>query len=167
MSQVANDVHAAQSTCIDSAAHLAEVCDTAAETALLVTSVCSNSKSSKKSRIPVCMQFNSEATSIAFLHHITNCTQRQSSAAVPSTDTATATGELVTVNLDGSQVWALPLDDVKSFDYGRWGRLLVSTSRGLYEAEVPRHSMQKLKPPATGASWLQPCATLRMILHVQ
>ena len=70
----------------------------------------------------------------------------------------TAVVQLVTVNLDGSQIWALPLDEVKSFDFGRWGRLLVSTSQGLYEADVAKQSLQTLTPPATGMPLLYcPC----------
>ena len=97
------------------------------------------------------MQFNTEATSIAFLHHHTNCSGRQAAASVTTaSDAGAAVVQLVTVNLDGSQIWALPLDEVKSFDFGRWGRLLVSTSQGLYEADVTKQGLQKLTPPATG-----------------
>lgn len=67
-----------------------------------------------------------------------------------ASDAGAAVVQLVTVNLDGSQIWALPLDEVKSFDFGRWGRLLVSTSQGLYEADVTKQGLQKLTPPATG-----------------
>lgn len=96
------------------------------------------------------VQFNPEGTSLAVLHHTTNCSTGHAAETVLPDDTVTATVELVTVDLGSSQVWVLPLDEVRSFDYGRWHRLLVSSPQGLYEADVEQQSMQKLKPPAIG-----------------
>lgn len=54
------------------------------------------------------------------------------------------------MDTSGANVWMLPLTDVQHFDYGRKGKLLVSTQHGLYEADSRRRTVDKLKKPTSG-----------------
>lgn len=112
------------------------------------------------------VQFNPEGNSIAILHHTTNCTTGESDTVTSLDETLTASVELVTLSVDNNQVWVLPLDGVTSFAYGRWSKLLVSNPQGLYEADVGKHSLQKLKPPATGMLLLRLCKYTTNCKHV-
>lgn len=109
------------------------------------------------------VQFNPEGNSVAVLHHTTNCTTGTSDAITSLDDTLTASVELVTLSVDNNQVWVLPLDGVTSFAYGRWSKLLMSNPQGLYEADVGKHSLQKLKPPATGMLLLWLCKSIHKL----
>ena len=63
---------------------------------------------------------------------------------------AVSTASLVTMDTLGSNVWMVPLTDVQHYDYGRKGKLLVSTRHGLYEADSRQRTVDKLKKPTSG-----------------
>ena len=54
------------------------------------------------------------------------------------------------MDLTGTHVWMLPLTNILHFDYGSRGKLIVSTQRGLYEADSHRRTVVKLTKPTTG-----------------
>lgn len=54
------------------------------------------------------------------------------------------------MDITGSNVWMLPLAKLLHFDYGSQGKLIVSTGRGLYEADTRRRAVDKLQKPTTG-----------------
>lgn len=54
------------------------------------------------------------------------------------------------MDITGATVWMLPLTDVQHFDYGRKGKLLISTQHGLYEADSRLRRIHELKKPTSG-----------------
>ncbi|KAL3145810.1 hypothetical protein ABBQ38_015186 [Trebouxia sp. C0009 RCD-2024] len=110
-------------------------------------------------------RFNRDASSIAVLFHTDNCIPDSSTNPTPdhlgssestggsaanNQQSKTNTASLVTMDTSGANVWMLPLTDVQHFDYGRKGKLLVSTQHGLYEADSRRRTVDKLKKPTSG-----------------
>ncbi|DBA83403.1 TPA: hypothetical protein ACH3X2_006540 [Trebouxia sp. C0005] len=99
-------------------------------------------------------QFNRDGSRIAFLHNASNCSAETTSLQAQDTTSSSIHNSvsLVTTDLTGQGLWVLPLKDVVHYEYGRGGKLIVSTQHGLFEADAMGHSIQELKPP-TIASW--------------
>ena len=107
------------------------------------------------------VQFNRDASSIAFLHHSSNCSSEHDDSQDQSSQSRGAAPDsvrLVTTNKDGQDLWVLPLDGILHYEYGRKGNMIVSTQHGLFEANTLKHTVEELKPPNTG--WTFPCAFL-------
>ncbi|DBA87852.1 TPA: hypothetical protein ACH3X1_004849 [Trebouxia sp. C0004] len=99
-------------------------------------------------------QFNRDASRLAFLHNASNCSTDTTSLQAQDTFSSSVHNSvsLVTMDVTGKGVWVLPLKDVVHYEYGRGGKLIVSTQHGLFEADALGHSIQELMPP-TIASW--------------
>lgn len=54
------------------------------------------------------------------------------------------------MDITGTNVWMLPLANILHFHYGSRGKLIVSTQRGLYEADTGRRAVDNLQKPTTG-----------------
>ncbi|KAL3156023.1 hypothetical protein ABBQ32_013011 [Trebouxia sp. C0010 RCD-2024] len=112
------------------------------------------------------LQFNRDASSIAVLFHTDNCIPDPSPDPTPdhlgssseSTGGSAAnkqpskitTASVFAMDITGATVWMLPLTDVQHFDYGRKGKLLISTQHGLYEADSRLRRIHELKKPTSG-----------------
>lgn len=98
------------------------------------------------------VQFNRDASCIAFLHNASNCSTETTSLQAQHTTSSSIRNSvsLVTTDATGQGLWVLPLKDVVYYEFGRGGKLIVSTQHGLFEADAVGHSIQELKPPTTG-----------------
>lgn len=113
------------------------------------------------------LQFNRDASRIAFLHNASNCSTDTTSLQAQNTASSSdlISVSLVTMDVTGKGLWVLPLKDVVHYEYGRGGKLIVSTQHGLFEADALGHSIQELKPPTTG-QMLQSFVQRTVCLHV-
>ena len=98
------------------------------------------------------LQFNRDASRIAFLHNASNCSADTTSLQAQDTASSSVHNSvsLVTMDVTGKGLWVLPFKDVVYYEYGRGGKLIVSTQHGLFEADALGHSIQELKPPTIG-----------------
>ncbi len=98
------------------------------------------------------VQFNRDASRIAFLHNASNCSADTTSLQAQDTTSSSihTSVSLVTTDVTGQGLWVLPLKDVVHYEYGRGGKLIVSMQHGLFEADAVGHSIQELKPPTIG-----------------
>ena len=93
------------------------------------------------------MDYNQNASLLAFLDPMTNCSSDTASlynSAIPSRM------RLVITDAAWQDIWMLPLEKVLHYSYGRRGSLLVSTQPGLFDANALTRSIEELKPPTTG-----------------
>lgn len=90
------------------------------------------------------LQLNRNASTIAFVYHISNCSAGPGAAPLHLS-------YLFTVDSDGSGLWRVPLVQGQSHSYGTEGTLLVCDPSGYFEVDAS-HRVSRLDLPKSSES---------------